>query len=454
MYKRQADIRTSDHELVRRNWRKISGHVYPGAVVVDRTAVDSISDTLDVYLAADLGSQKASRTIRGPLTIHVRNAPRRDDDLAFGDNLYLSSNHRIVADIITRQASGHRKTNLALLRHWLTVRASTYTPDLLTELRKKSKKLATDTGATEGDIETLDQLFDVLTGNTPASSTDSAAVQGLSRKLNLDSHRITQFEGLATQLADHTPTFGRLAASENEANSEIAFYESYFSNFIEGTEFDIDEALEIVASGIAPAERHEDGHDILGVYYCVKNAIGRRTPFTTEDNFISDIQDRHNQIGEHRPNIDPGKWKTKTNKVGSYYFVDRDKVEGTLRAAAPIIHDTEPGFNRALLIMFIISEVHPFLDGNGRTARIFMNAELSAQDLSRIIIPSVYRSEYVTSLRKLSREGVADSFISTMSFAWQWTALIDWDKPEQARGQIEATNAFDDPSDGSKLTLP
>jgi len=32
---------------------------------------------------------------------------------------------------------------------------------------------------------------------------------------------------------------------------------------------------------------------------------------------------------------------------------------------------------RALLAMFIVSEVHPFIDGNGRLARLVMNAELS-----------------------------------------------------------------------------
>jgi Fic family protein len=38
--------------------------------------------------------------------------------------------------------------------------------------------------------------------------------------------------------------------------------------------------------------------------------------------------------------------------------------------------------------MFLISEVHPFDDGNGRVARAFMNAELVAAGHCRILIPS------------------------------------------------------------------
>ena len=60
-------------------------------------------------------------------------------------------------------------------------------------------------------------------------------------------------------------------------------------------------------------------------------------------------------------------------------------------------------FSKAAYIMFIISEIHPFLDGNGRIARVMMNAELVKAKQTRIIIPTVYRDDYLGSLRKLTR---------------------------------------------------
>ena len=51
--------------------------------------------------------------------------------------------------------------------------------------------------------------------------------------------------------------------------------------------------------------------------------------------------------------------------------------------------------------MFLIAEVHPFADGNGRCGRIMMNAELVAANQARVIIPTVYRNNYLSGLKAL-----------------------------------------------------
>lgn len=45
----------------------------------------------------------------------------------------------------------------------------------------------------------------------------------------------------------------------------------------------------------------------------------------------------------------------------------------------------------------------PFLDDNGRVVRIMMNAELVKAGESKIIIPTVYRDDYMSALRNLTR---------------------------------------------------
>ena len=62
--------------------------------------------------------------------------------------------------------------------------------------------------------------------------------------------------------------------------------------------------------------------------------------------------------------------------------------------------------------MFLISEVHPFNDGNGRVSRLGMNAEVAAAGQARLIIPTSLRGDYLTVLEALTANGNADPFIS------------------------------------------
>ncbi len=59
--------------------------------------------------------------------------------------------------------------------------------------------------------------------------------------------------------------------------------------------------------------------------------------------------------------------------------------------------------HRAIFMMFLVSEVHPFADGNGRVARVMMNAELAAAQQVRVLIPIVYRSNYISALARAKR---------------------------------------------------
>ena len=101
-------------------------------------------------------------------------------------------------------------------------------------------------------------------------------------------------------------------------------------------------------------------------------------------------------------------------------------------------------------MMFLISEVHPFTDGNGRAARIMMNAELVAGGEQKIIIPTIYRSNYLSSLKALTHSGLADPLIRTLDFAQKYTQSIDWDDFEKARAQLTTTNAFMDPAEADE----
>ncbi len=104
-----------------------------------------------------------------------------------------------------------------------------------------------------------------------------------------------------------------------------------------------------------------------------------------------------------RPEIDPGSFKTAPNRAGATHFVHPEYVLGTLRKGIELYADLPSGFPKAAFIMFLVADVHPFVDGNGRIARIMMNADLVFAGSSTIIIPTVYREDYLLALRALTR---------------------------------------------------
>ena len=87
-----------------------------------------------------------------------------------------------------------------------------------------------------------------------------------------------------------------------------------------------------------------------------------------------------------------------------------------------------------------------------------MNAELAAANEQRIIIPTVYRNNYLSALRALSQNTTAIALIRVLDFAQKWTATVDWTDFNAAQETLTTTNAFVDSNEaddlGIRLILP
>ena len=64
----------------------------------------------------------------------------------------------------------------------------------------------------------------------------------------------------------------------------------------------------------------------------------------------------------------------------------------------------EDAFARAILGHFFFVYIHPYMDGNGRTARFIMNTMLVTAGLPWTIIPVEKRKDYMSALEKASVE--------------------------------------------------
>jgi len=99
--------------------------------------------------------------------------------------------------------------------------------------------------------------------------------------------------------------------------------------------------------------------------------------------------------------------------------------------------------------MFLVAEVHPFADGNGRVARLLMNAELSAAGLCRMVVPLCYRDEYMGALRALSQSGNPTALWRMVDRAQRWATLMTWTGRDEVLELMARTNALVTPEQAS-----
>jgi len=322
----------------------------------------------------------------------------------------------------------------------------------LSRLREEARALAPTIGL-DDEFLVLDELVGSILG-TRESKLISAAGKARTAHSPYDPDRLTLFENLASTLRA-TPLKQPASVTLSEtARTNFAFLESYFSNFIEGTEFDVQKARGFVLDGKPIEERPKDSHDVLGVF---RQAIDRgwsNQTLASGEAVLTQLRARHADQMRERPEVGPGEFKVKANRAGNTEFVDPKLVRGTLIEGSKLLPSVSSGIARALLSMFLVSEVHPFSDGNGRLARLVMNAELSVVNSCRIIVPTLFREEYLDCLRVLTRDGNPAPFIAAMQKIHEWTAAFDYENLDRVISDMQACNAFERSLVQYKLLMP
>jgi Fic family protein len=172
------------------------------------------------------------------------------------------------------------------------------------------------------------------------------------------------------------------------------------------------------------------------------------------DEFFDRLTAAHAAVLAARPDKRPGQFKEEANQAGQTTFVSPELVRGTLRQGITMARSLETPFARAAMMMFVLSEVHPFDDGNGRIARAFMNAELISGGQRRILIPISFRGEYLTALRTLSRQAHPDVYLKVLDYAQEYAARIDFSDYDTALATLTETEAFEEVEARTALVVP
>ncbi|MBO7101617.1 MAG: Fic family protein [Bacteroidales bacterium] len=434
----------SPEKIIRRNLYFILGELYPGALVSHRSAME--------YAPTESGhfyvTYNYTKKLQLPgLTLHfIEGKPPLPDDKPFMQGLCVSSQARAYLENLQ---SAHIRDNETkclpreALEKKLDMLLQTNGEAALNGLRDQARVIAPQLGM-EKEAKKLDLMIGAILTTKPSNVLVSQVALARAFGEPFDSHRIELFDTLMTKLMQFDFADLPEPNQTEKAYDNFAFFESYFSNYIEGTEFEIDEAHHIVETQRPMATRNADSHDILGTYNIVSNRNEMSFLPATADHLFQLLLHRHAIMMAFRPGAEPGVFKTKNNRAGDTHFVDYTLVRGTLKKGFEFYNALQHPFARAVFMLFMISEVHPFIDGNGRVSRIMMNAELSAAGQSKIIIPTVFRIDYIDTLRLLSRQGNPDKFIKAMLRVREFSYHLQGDDFETMRRYLEQCNAFKD----------
>lgn len=403
---------------LRKTWSTIVARLFPDALITHRTALEfRPSPAGEIFINAS-----SNRDVKYPGLVlkFIRGPGPLSDDPKFLTVRTSSLPRAFLENLSTGRASKSRVLPVEELEARLEKILHVGGEGEINILRDRAREIAEELGW-KAEIKRLDALIGTLLG-TRSGKVSSAIAQARAAGEPFDPSCLERMQILFADLRIPTPgILDSFTAPDHFKNK--AFFDSYFSNYIEGTTFEVNEAEEIIFDNKIPPNRPKDAHDIVGTFAIVSDqGEMRRTPHDF-DELIRLMCSRHETMMAQRPEASPGQFKTEPNRAGDTRFVHPDYVRGTLRKGLELYQGLEVGLPRAIFIAFLVSDVHPFVDGNGRTSRMMMNAELVSQGQSTIIIPTVFRDDYLQALRALSRRNRPGPFVQAMIRAQKFSHL-------------------------------
>jgi len=236
----------SPNIIVQRNRHDIVDALYPGTVVSHRSAIEiGAAVQPHLWLTGKLAKERAI-SLPG-LVIHV--LPGRGPvkgDIPF-KRFHIAGQARYFLENLSpsRGPEERRKTlPRTEIERRLAEAMVTRGQGHLNRIRDEARLIAPELGLVREAAE-LDSIIGALLGTRPATAVSDQANIVRARARPYDVDRVRLFEALALALREvQTPDFR--PTPDIRGNVEVlhtfTFMEAYFSNFIEGTEFEVDEA--------------------------------------------------------------------------------------------------------------------------------------------------------------------------------------------------------------------
>ena len=199
---------------------------------------------------------------------------------------------------------------------------------------------------------------------------------------------------------------------------------TYNSNAIEGSTLSFAETKLILNEGITIGGKKLSEHLEVINHKEALDFIESLSYLKPEELTLKDILDIHFLILKGINSKDAGVFRVKPVGVRKsdgdiYQFIEPLKIKEEMDSFIEWLQECKD-LHPVLLaseVHFRFVSIHPFIDGNGRTARLLMNLILLHYGYPQAVIKMTNRAEYILSIEKAQDSGVLDNFYQVVANA-------------------------------------
>jgi len=213
--------------------------------------------------------------------------------------------------------------------------------------------------------------------------------------------------------------FFRPLSSEQSKNLQKVYDVdmTYHSNALEGNTLSYSETKLILEEGITINGKSMNEHLEVINHKEALDFIEELVTIPTQNLRESDILNIHRLILKSINSKEAGRYRTQAVGVRKsdgdiYHFTDPIFVKEKMEEFVIWLQNSNDlnSIQRASQAHFRFVSIHPFIDGNGRTARLIMNLILMQNGYVPSIIRVQDRSEYIQSIEKAQNNEPLDTF--------------------------------------------
>ncbi|KAF1757564.1 hypothetical protein GCK72_014020 [Caenorhabditis remanei] len=184
---------------------------------------------------------------------------------------------------------------------------------------------------------------------------------------------------------------------------ETYFLYVYHTVAIEGNTLSLGQTRAILESGmVIPGKSIREHNEVIGMDAALRFLNCSLLSKGHDEISIEDILEMHRRVLGNADPVEAGRIRTSQVYVGRFTPVAPEYVMEQLADMVDWLNDESTlamdPIERAAIAHYKLVLVHPFTDGNGRTARLLLNLIMMRSGFPPVILPVETRAEYYASL--------------------------------------------------------